>query len=157
MNMTRQTDLLGGLTEREADDIRALGSPIRIGPGELLFQLGTTADRLFLIERGRLALTLPMHVGDREQEVPVEERTTGQALGWSALIPPHRFTLSAKALVDTEVLALPRVELLAHFDANPRVGLIVTRNVASVIGQRLQVIQTMWLREMQRVIKLTYA
>jgi hypothetical protein len=32
------------------------------------------------------------------------------------------------------------------------VGYAVTRNLAAVIGQRLQVFQAMWLREMQRVI-----
>jgi hypothetical protein len=28
------------------------------------------------------------------------------------------------------------------------------QNVASVVGQRLQVFQAMWLREMQRVVEL---
>ncbi len=38
----------------------------------------------------------------------------------------------------------------------PTVGYTVSRNVASVIGHRLEVFQTMWLREMQRVIELRY-
>ncbi len=155
--MAPQTELFNGLRDDEIAKIRAIATVTRLAPGDVLFRLGADADRLYLIERGRFALTMPLHVGDREQEVPVEERYTGQALGWSGLIPPHRFTLTAKALVETEVLALPRVELLALFDANPRVGYVVTRNVASMVGQRLQVIQAMWLREMQRVIRLTYA
>jgi CRP-like cAMP-binding protein len=156
--MTRtQTELLAGLQERDARAIEALGSRAALKEGDVLFRLGTDADRLFIIERGRVALTLPMRVLDREETVLVEERGTAQALGWSALTPPHRFTLTATALVETEVLALPRIALFAYFDRHPEVGYVVARNVAAIIGQRLEIFQAMWLREMQRVVKLTYA
>jgi CRP-like cAMP-binding protein len=98
-----------------------------------------------------------MRVRDRDEDILIEERTAGQTLGWSALIPPNRFTLTATALVQTEVIALPRTALLEHFARTPEVGYAVTRNVAAVVGQRLQVFQAMWLREMQRVVKMGYA
>jgi CRP-like cAMP-binding protein len=154
---TGEPDLLHGLDARDADEVRALGCRLRLDSGEPLFQLGSEADRLFLIERGRIALTLPMQVYEKETDLLVEERQTGQTLGWSALIPPHRFTLKATALIETEVLVFMRSGLLDHFAKRPEVGYAVTRNVAAVVGQRLQVFQTMWLREMQRVVKLTYA
>ncbi|MGE5246523.1 MAG: Crp/Fnr family transcriptional regulator [Betaproteobacteria bacterium] len=155
--MTRANELLHGLDDEQTDALRALGVRRRVAPGERLFSLGDAADDLFLVERGRLALTLPMRVGDRDEEVLIEERQAGQALGWSALIPPHRFTLTAKALADTEVLALGRDRLRTHFEANPEVGYIVARNVAAIVGQRLHVFQAMWLREMQRVVRFSHA
>ena len=78
-------------------------------------------------------------------------------LGWSALIPPHRFTLKATAAFDTDIVALPRQALVDHFGAHPSVGHAVIKNLATVIGQRLQVLQAMWLREMQRVIEMRCA
>jgi CRP-like cAMP-binding protein len=156
--MTRtQTELLAGLHESDAAAIEKLGVRIALAQGNVLFRLGTDADRLFIIERGRVALTLPMRVLDREENVLIEERGSGQALGWSALTPPHRFTLTATALVETEVLALPRTALFRHFESQPEVGYVVARNVAAIIGQRLEIFQAMWMREMQRVVKLTYA
>jgi CRP-like cAMP-binding protein len=151
------SELLDGLTAEESAAIRALGTPVALAAGEVLFRLGSEADRLFVVERGRVALSLPMHVGRRQEEVLVEERLPGQAVGWSALVPPHRFTLTATAQLETEVLALPRQALLDHFAARPQVGYVVTRNVAAVTGQRLQVFQTMWVREMQRMVLLRYA
>jgi SulP family sulfate permease len=151
------SELLDGLTADESAEIKALGARLSLAAGDTLFRLGSEADRLFVVERGRVALSLPMHVGRNEEEVLVEERLPGQAVGWSALVPPHRFTLTAIAQLETEVLALPREPLLAHFAAHPRVGYVVTRNVAAVTGQRLQLFQTMWLREMQRVVRLRYA
>jgi toluene monooxygenase system ferredoxin subunit len=154
---TDQTELLSGLCADDVAAVTALGSRITLATGDALFRLGDEADPLYVIERGRIALTLPMRVRDRDEDILIEERTSGQTLGWSALIPPNRFTLTATALVQTAVIALPRTALLEHFARTPDVGYTVTRNVAAVVGQRLQVFQAMWLREMQRVVKLGYA
>lgn len=149
-----QPELLRGLSAAEAQRVTALGTRISLPSGAELFPLGAPADSLFVVERGRIALTLPMQVRQHEEDVLVEERSPGQAFGWSALIPPHRFTLKATAPLDSEVLAIPRTALLEYFAAHPDVGYIVTQNVAEVMGRRLQVFQAMWLREMQRVIEL---
>ncbi len=154
---TDRTDLLTGLAAEDAAAVMALGTRVRLAPGEALFHLGDAADSLFVVERGRIALMLPMMVRGREEDVLIEERLPGEALGWSGLVPPHRFTLKAYAPLDTEVVALPREALLAHFAAHPAVGYAVTRNVAAVVGQRLQVFQAMWVREMQRVVALSVA
>jgi CRP/FNR family transcriptional regulator, cyclic AMP receptor protein len=151
---THQAELLQGLSPEEAQGVVALGTLIKVPSGGELFSLGAPADCVFVVERGRIALTLPMQVRQFEEDVLIEERSPGQALGWSALIPPHRFTLKATAPLDSEVLSIPRAALLAHFAAHPDVGYAVTRNVAEIMGRRLQVFQAMWLREMQRVVEL---
>ena len=81
----------------------------------------------------------------------------GQTVGWSALIPPYRFTLRATAPLATEVISLPRGALCDHFLRRPEVGYMVTLNLAAVIGQRLQLFQAMWLREMERMVELRCA
>lgn len=153
----RQPDLLQGLAAADAAAVLALGSRVPLAEGTTLFRLGSEASSLYVVERGRVTLTLPMHVGGRDQDVLVEERLPGQMLGWSALIPPHRFTLNATAPLATDVLALPRQALLDHFGQHPEVGYTVLTNLAGIIGHRLQVLQAMWLREMQRVIELRCA
>ena len=149
---TAPADVLVGIAEEDAAPVLALGTRIALSAGQVLFNLGDPAESLFVVERGRIALTLPMTVRDKEQDVLIEERSPGQTLGWSALVPPHRFTLKAAAAVDTEVLALPRAGLFDHFAAHPAVGYAVTRNLSAVVGHRLQVMQAMWLREVQRMV-----
>jgi len=147
--------LVAGLTDEQAERVVALGSHRTLAAGETLFDLGDPAESLFVLEGGRIALFLPMKVQGVEKEVLVEERMPGEAFGWSALVPPHRFTLKASASMESQILGLPRAALLDHFDEWPEVGYAVTRDVAAVVGQRLQVFQTMWLREMQRVVELS--
>jgi CRP-like cAMP-binding protein len=146
-------DLLTGLPPEDVTAILALGAPIVLSAGDVLFELGGDAECLYVIRRGRIALTLPMQVGGRDEDIVFEEHVPGQTLGWSALVPPHRFTLKAAAPLTTEVLAIRRSDLLAYFAAHPNVGYIVGLNIAAIIGQRLQVLQAMWLREIQRVVR----
>lgn len=145
-----QTDLLEGLSTEDVADLLALGRRERVEAGAALFRLGAPAEALYIVERGRIRLTLPIHVAGRSEELAVEERLPGQMVGWSGLVPPHRYTLNASAPLVTELLALPRAALLVHFAARPAVGYVVCRNLAGIVGQRLQVLQAMWLREMQR-------
>ena len=146
-------ELLNGLSSAEAEQILELGTRQIVPSGTFLFRLGDTADRLFLIERGGIRLTLPMQIRGQEQDVLVEERSPGQTVGWSALIPPYRFTLSATASPDTEVIALPRESLREYIAANPAAGCKIALNLAVVIGHRLQLFQTIWLREMERTVQ----
>src|SRR5215472_18979556 len=143
-------DLLKGLSPEDANEVLALGKRLLLSSGAELFHLGQDADALHVIQRGRLKLTLPMQVRGQDEQVLVEERAPGQTVGWSSLIPPYRFTMTATAPLETEVVSLSRDALLAHFATHPGVALAISLNLASVIGQRLQLFQAMWLREMQR-------
>jgi len=146
-------ELLNGLSPAEIEQILDLGTRLIVPSGTLLFRLGDPADRLFLTERGRIRLTLPMHLRGKEEDVLAEERSPGQTVGWSALVPPYRFTLSAAASLDTEVIALPQKALREYMAAQPAVGCKIALNLAVVIGHRLQLFQTMWLREMERTVQ----
>jgi len=151
-------ELVNGLSSAEAEQVLGLGTRMIVPSGTSLFQLGDPADRLFLVERGRIRLTLPMRVRGQDQDVFVEERGPGQAVGWSALIPPYRFTLTATAVVhDAGVITLPREALLKYFSANPAAGHRIALNLAVIVGHRLQLFQTMWLREMQRTVEVRSA
>ena len=150
-------ELTSGLSASDAEQILAFGTRMLVPNGTCLFELGDPADRLFVIERGRVKLTLPMKVRGHEENVFVEERSAGQAVGWSALIPPYRFTLTATGVDDARVIAVPREALLEYFTASPAAGCKIALNLAVVIGHRLQLFQTMWLREMQRTVEVRSA
>jgi CRP-like cAMP-binding protein len=151
------SDLLKGLDEAEAARILKLGRRVLLTAGAQLFHLGDSAESIYLVMRGRLRLTLPMQVRDREEEVLLEEGCVGQAVGWSALIPPYRFTLTATALLETEVIAVPREALQEYFAGHAETGETIAWNLSQIIGQRLHLFQAMWLREIQRMVELRCA
>ena len=110
---------------RKPDACWRSGKRLVLTTGEELFHLGDAAESIYLVVRGRLRLTLPMQVRGREEDVLVEERSSGQTVGWSALIPPYRFTLTATAPLETEVIALPARSAAAV--TSPRIPTPATR------------------------------
>lgn len=150
-------ELLKGLSVAEADRVLALGSHRSLSGGDFLFRLGDSADQLFLIERGRIRLSFPMVVRGSQEEVFFEEKSPGETVGWSAMVPPYRFTLSANSPLETQVIALPREALIDFFDRAPKIGRTIAFNLAILVGQRLQLVQAMWMREIQRAVELRSA
>ncbi|MGA9062194.1 MAG: cyclic nucleotide-binding domain-containing protein [Terracidiphilus sp.] len=150
-------ELLDGLTPAEADQVLALGTEMTVPCGASLFRLGDPAECLYLTVRGRIRLSFPMQVRDREEDILVEEKSPGQTVGWSALVPPYRFTLSATAPLETELIALPREALRVYFESYPAVAYKIVVNLAIVVGHRLQLVEAMWLREMRRTVELSSA
>ena len=145
--------LLDGLSPEETDAVLAVGTPMTVPSGGSLFRLGDSADHIFLIERGRIRLSFPMVVRGKEENVFFEEMTPGDTVGWSAMVPPYRFTLSASAPLETAAIALPRGELNAVCARLPEVGRKLGMNLVKLVGQRLQLVQAMWMREMQRAVE----
>ena len=117
-----QTDLLNGLSEEDAARFLALGTPTSLASGQTLFRLGADADKAYLVRRGRIALTLPLQIRGREEEVLVEETLPGETVGWSGFVPPHRFTLNAAAAIDSELLGFPRASVLEPLRGASRRG-----------------------------------
>jgi len=124
----------------------------RYQKGDCLFLLGDHADRLYVMLSGRVELTFPMSLGGAVSDVPVEVKTRGDVLGWSALVKPHRFTLSARAVETSELAAFLRSDLVQLFEAQPRIGYVVMRQLAEVVGRRLLQVQALWARELQRAV-----
>lgn len=148
------SDLLLNLPHTEAAQILALGTQRLLKEGETIFLLGAEATELYFVSDGRVRLTLPMQLQGREEDVLVEERGPGQILGWSAVISPFRFTLKGTAAVETELLSLSGRELLDYLSGRPEVGFTVMSNLGRILGQRLQLFQAMWAREMQRLVEM---
>ncbi len=153
----RSAGILGELHDREAAQLLAVARPHQCQKGECLFLLGDHADRLYVVLSGKMELTFPLSFGGVVRDVPVESKTPGSALGWSALVKPHRFTLSARAEETSELAAFLRQDLLRVFDAEPRIGYVVMRHVAEVVGRRLLQVQALWARELQRAVTSSLA
>ena len=154
--MISHAEFFAGLCPEDVRELLALGSPVVLEAGDVLFRIGDEATHLYLVQQGAIELAMPMHVEGHAEDVRVEACHPGEALGWSTLVPPHRFTLNALARQRAELVAFPRAALLAHFDRRPEIGYAVVRNMAAMLGQRLQVFQAMWLREMQHLVDMSH-
>ena len=102
---------------------------------ETIFAEGGVADRFFLIRHGRVRLD--MEIAGRGP-VAVEYLGADAALGWSWLLPPHRWHLGAVAVERTSVLVFDAAAMRLLMDADPVLGYELTRRLVAVMFDRLE-------------------
>ena len=136
-------------------EIRELESIARVeqaGKGERLFRHGDAADTFYLVKDGRFTLTIEMRALDDHFEIPVEEKVAGEALGWSALVEPHRSIYSAYCTQSGSVVAFSRGDLEELMSSDLNLGQRFWRNLNQLIGSRIRPLQQLWIEEVERSI-----
>jgi len=128
----------------------------KYAPGESIFRLGDEATALHVVAMGAVDLTFPLQVMGEQKDVRFHTLDPGQVLAWSALVPPHKLTMSARAAKQSVLLSFEREPLLKLLADDASLGFPVMSNLARVIGFRLQEQQALWVREVQRNVSRTY-
>ena len=156
LDVLRESELLQGLDTVCLSRLEAVAVPRRLRDGEVLFQVGDEAEHLYFVASGSVDLTFPIVALGEARDVRFQTLDASRALAWSALVPPHKATMGARARACTELLALARTDLLRIFAQDPRTGYVVMANLANVIGARLRETQALWVREVQRHVSHLY-
>jgi CRP-like cAMP-binding protein len=131
------------------EELCARGRVLSFEVGHLLFERGQDAEELIILGEGVVELFFPVHILGATRELTLESKQAGDLVAWSALVHPYRFTLSARCAGKCLLIALGREALQGLFETDPAVGHLFMRNLARVIGQRLQSLQTIWVHDLQ--------
>lgn len=149
-------ELFAGVSPEDGRAIASLARRRRCPAGEVLFRQGDPAEELFVIQRGRVDLTFPLLVMGETKETRFQSLEPGRTLAWSALVPPHRLTMSARCSTEAEVLAFERERLLGFLGEHPATGHAVMTNLSRVVAARLHEMVALWVKEVQRNVSQTY-
>jgi len=128
-----------------------VGELLDIEAGHYFFHEGDRLNSLFFVLEGNIdiAIGIPDRTVEqnvREQimgnfiaeEVTVSTVRPGQIFAWSALIPPHVSTASAKATVPSRVIAFDTEPLKQAFQTDCSFNNLMLQKIAVVIRQRLR-------------------
>ena len=134
-----------GLDSGHVDALADTARIRRFETGERLIEEGAAADACFILQSGRVRLVFePPEEGLRaggqtQSDVTVRDYDDpGRFLGWSALIPPHRYRGTVSALEPTEVIELKRETVEEYLRRHPAFGNAVMKRVIWVVGSRLR-------------------
>ncbi|MGA7923567.1 MAG: cyclic nucleotide-binding domain-containing protein [Thermoplasmata archaeon] len=103
--------------------------------GALLVREGDPADEFLLIFSGKIALEI---IHPSRPRTTIQTLGPGEVLGWSWLLPPHRWRLDARALKPTRVLGLAASHLRRVLNEQPIDGYHFLLKLLPVIAHRLE-------------------
>ncbi len=99
----------------------------KLSKGDILFREGDTSEAIYIIKSGRIAITKAKGSG----EIVLAEKKAGEMLGEMAFFDNKPRSAGAKAISDTEVIALPFTALYAQFKTFPEWLKAVVKTVNS--------------------------
>ena len=107
--------------------------------GTQLYSVGDPARCLYLVEEGKVALFMDNYMGPGKppMQVTIDMITRGESMGWSAVVEPFIYTLSARCLEDTRFVAFDSEKLRDLMDEDNALGYRIMQATAKVIATRL--------------------
>jgi CRP-like cAMP-binding protein len=136
----RHSQLFSGFSETQLKEIADLSVVRTYEEQGVIFNQGDLASHLHVVAAGNVALIrqITKAITGEEMQVTVDIIQDGQSLGWSALVEPHSYTVSARALGKVELIVIDSANLNAWLQGNPIVGMLVLRNLNALLAQRLR-------------------
>ena len=128
--------LFARLSESQLERVLSISRNKKIQKGQWLFQEGQEAEHFYLIKEGAVEL---LTVVDETIEIPIAMvRTQNGCIGIGSLVPPFRYSLSARAAKDSDLLVFKRADLEALKQDNPGLVCIMMNNLAQKLMERLK-------------------
>ena len=130
-----QHPFFAGLPEPVVTLVAGCAVNVHFHPGQHLFHEGEPADTFYVIRHGRVSLEVHAPAGP---SVVVDSAHADDVVGWSWLVPPHRWLFDARATEETSAIAFDGACLRDRCDTDPAVGYALLQRVVQVMSTRLQ-------------------
>lgn len=120
LDAIRSVPLFGSLDDEAASELRNLLRTRDVAGGSELFSAGDKGDAMYLIESGRVRITITDEDG---REIVLAELAQGDFFGEMAIIDGKQRSANATIVEAGRLAALSRDDFLEFINANPKVAL----------------------------------
>ncbi|MBA4380040.1 MAG: hypothetical protein C0393_05055 [Anaerolinea sp.] len=134
----RQSEIFGDLSDTDLANIAGFCREETHGDGDVVMTEDAPAERLLVVERGKLALEKKVQLGRHStpRNATIGYVGPNQIAGFSTLSTPHRYSTSVICLEPTRVIVIDGEMLRAYLQEHPDAGLEVMSALAALIGDR---------------------
>jgi len=130
----REHSFFSGIKEDYIVLLAGCAKNVRFEAGEYVFHEGGTADQLYLLRSGRVAL----QISAPERAVTIQTVGESDIVGASWLVPPYRWGFDAKALELTRAISLDATCLRGKCEDDHDLGYEMMKRFMPILLQRLQ-------------------
>ncbi len=134
IQLLRKHEFLKGVSDVLVRSLAESAKDIWFEPGEYIFHESEEARNFYLICEGKVELQ--MYAPDRGNVV-IEIIGADDVVGWSWLVRPHRWHLSARVSHRTHAIALDARKLIGQCESNHELGYEMMKRLVNVVSHRL--------------------
>ncbi len=134
LEMLRSHPFTQGLTKPHLGILAGVAEVASFEQDQQIFGSGDRSEFLYLLVSGMVSLELRTS----GYTVRIQQLKAGETFGWSAMVDEPFRAFQVRALDACVVVRLPGGRLMGACEENPRMGLVVIRNLAGMIARRLR-------------------
>lgn len=123
-----------GLPDEAIRSLAAISQVKSFPAGATLFAEGSKADELFVVQDGRVELSMTVPARGR---MPILTLEAGDLIGWSGVAGNTAMTASATASSATSTIAIAASQLLELCERDHEFGYQIMRRVLTSVSRRL--------------------
>ena len=140
MSQIAKSELFDSLSADDLSKIMPVCSGYEAEEGRVLFTEGSIASHIYIVVEGRIALQKSIRVphGTHLRRTTVSVCGPGEVVGWSALVEPREYTLSAITWEPSRVIEIEAKLLQQNLDPFPEIGYRIMRSLSTVVSRRLR-------------------
>lgn len=134
----RRSEIFGDLTDADLVTIAKFCSEESYREGDLVLVEGEPAEKLFIVERGKLALEKKIQLGRHStpRNATIGYIEPGKTAGFSTLSSPHVYSTSVICVEPTRAIVIDGGPLRSYLETHPEAGLKVMKTLAALISSR---------------------
>jgi len=131
----REQPFFQGLEERHIKLIAGCAKNVRFGEGKMMFREGDPANQFFLIREGQVAIEVMVPTRGNST---IQTAQTGDVIGWSWLVEPHRWHFGARTQRITRALAFDGKCLRGKCERDHHFGYELFKRFTPLMVDRLE-------------------
>ncbi len=125
---------LDGLSDQHLMKLASGVRPFQVASGEFLARAGKPTQAFYLIQSGRVEIG-SHHGADEFQHLA--EVGPGEVVGWSWLLPPHRWQFDCRAVDTVQGLVFDADWLRDQCEVDHELGYHLLKHLLAVVASRL--------------------
>ena len=142
LDFLKDVNSFQGLTEEQLQQLQAGCSHVEFQQGERVFGEGETAEHVWVLKQGSVDLRFELPGRQTSEENTISTASADETLGYSSLVPPYKYKLSAYCTSRTcDMVRIEKNFLLNLFDKDPGLGFKIVSNLAGVASSHFNQLQ----------------
>lgn len=142
LDFLQSAEVFKGLNDSQLSGFQDHCREMEFRQNEKLFSDGDDASCLWIVNEGRVDLRFDLPERSTSTKNTISSISEFETFGWSSLVAPHKYRLSAYcATKSCKVVQIEREQLVKLFKQDSKTGYLVMSNLVQIIGQRFRQLQ----------------
>ena len=134
LNFLKEVEVFKDLDDSQLEAVKKCCQEKEYNSGEKIFGINEDPLYLYAVVKGEVELKQDIAKKSSERIIAIGEK---MIFGWSSLVSPYEYRLSAYAVSETcSVLKIDTKKLKELMDSDHRLGYLIMSKIVSVVGSR---------------------